>query len=288
MISSSPLSPHPFSRKAIEQQLERILNDPLFSESRILKRFLGFIVNETLEGNSNRLKEYTIAVNVLDKPRDFKPQENGIVRIHAGRLRRALSHFYEDKGAKDDIQIYIPKGKYVPMISDRKNNQYINELNKYSSNHIRKTEFNDSIVVAVVPFLCLDNNPTLSSFSDGLCFRLTESMMPLQDISVVSYQALRSLSQKITDLKEIASKVGAHYLVAGSIQLLNNNIRVYVQIVEANSCMLLWSKLYERKLTSSNLFKMEDEISSLVSIELKELPQFVKQDNSRPLSLAAI
>jgi len=288
MISSPVLSPHPFSRKAIEQQLERILNDPLFSESRILKRFLGFIVNETLEGNSNRLKEYTIAVNVLDKPRDFKPQENGIVRIHAGRLRRALSHFYEDKGAQDEIQIYIPKGKYVPLISDRKNNQYSNEPNKYNSNHIRKTEFNDSIVVAVMPFLCLDNNPASISFSDGLCFRLTESIMPLQDISVVSYQAIRSLSEKITDPKEMASTVGAHYLIAGSTQFLNNTIRVYVQIIEANSSMLIWSKLYERKLSSSNLFKIEDEISNLVSLEIKELPQFIKQDNLRPVSLAAI
>jgi len=287
MISASTLSPHPFSRKAIEQQLDRILNDPLFAESKILKRFLGFIVNETLEGNSNRLKEYTIAVNVLDKPRDFKPQENGIVRIHAGRLRRALSHFYQETGAEDEIQISIPKGKYVPFISDRKDNYY-NLDRKQSESNNKKLVANDTMVVAVMPFLCLSNTPTMNSFADGLCFRLTEALMPLNEVSVISYQAMRSLAQKNIDFKEIASTVNANYIIAGSTEYLKNNIRVYIQIVDANTCMQQWSKLYERKLTPSNLFNIEDEISALVSEEFKELTHFFGQENIKPLGLAVI
>ena len=50
------------------------------------------------------LKEYTIAVNVLDKPTNFKPQDNSIVRIHAGRLRRALNHFYN---TNETPELYI-------------------------------------------------------------------------------------------------------------------------------------------------------------------------------------
>jgi TolB-like protein len=245
-------------------------------------------VNETLEGNSNRLKEYTIAVNVLDKPRDFKPQENGIVRIHAGRLRRALSHFYEEKGSQDEIQIYIPKGKYVPLISDRKNNYYNTDMRKTSYDSVKKSNQNESVVVAVMPFLCLDNNPILSSFSEGLCFRITEALMQMHGNSVISYQAMRSLCQKMTDFKQIGTAVGANYLIAGSAQYLKNNIRVYVQVIESASCMLVWSKLVERKLTSSNLFKIEDEISALVYSEFKEFPQFTRQDNLRPVGLAVI
>ena len=79
-----------FSVAAVEEQLERIFRDPHFTESAILKKFLSFIVQETIHGRSNCLKEYTIAINVLEKPSSFNPQENGIVRIHAGRLRRAL------------------------------------------------------------------------------------------------------------------------------------------------------------------------------------------------------
>jgi len=64
----------PFSVDAVEGQLENIFRDPHFSESAILKRFLSFIVQETILGRANCLKEYTIAVNVLDKPQNFNPQ----------------------------------------------------------------------------------------------------------------------------------------------------------------------------------------------------------------------
>ena len=71
----------------INQQIERIKADPQFAGSDILKRFLSFVVSETLGGRSHTIKEYTIAIKVLDKPVDFNPQHDAIVRIHAGRLR---------------------------------------------------------------------------------------------------------------------------------------------------------------------------------------------------------
>ena len=108
-----------FSVRAVEEELERIFRDPHFTESAILRKFLSFIVQETTLGRSNCLKEYTIAINVLEKPSDFNPQENGIVRIHAGRLRRALSEYYNDMGQNDQIVITIPKGKYVPFFANR-------------------------------------------------------------------------------------------------------------------------------------------------------------------------
>jgi hypothetical protein len=64
-----------FSVAAVEEELERIFRDPHFTESAILKKFLSFIVHETVQGRSNCLKEYTIAVNVLEKPLSFNPQE---------------------------------------------------------------------------------------------------------------------------------------------------------------------------------------------------------------------
>src|SRR6476646_6873563 len=110
-----------FSVSAVEEELERIFRDPHFTESAILKKFLSFIVQETVQGRSNCLKEYTIAINVLEKPLSFNPQENGIVRIHAGRLRRALTEYYSDMGRNDQIVITIPKGKYVPVFASRSN-----------------------------------------------------------------------------------------------------------------------------------------------------------------------
>ncbi|MEJ0082744.1 MAG: hypothetical protein WDM78_17730 [Puia sp.] len=74
-----------FSEDLIYAQLHKIFLCPVFAVSDILRRFLSYIIEETLGGRSNTIKEYTIAVNVLNKPISFKPQQDAIVRIHAGR-----------------------------------------------------------------------------------------------------------------------------------------------------------------------------------------------------------
>src|SRR6478735_6805199 len=118
MNKESPMSLEiQFSKELIYQQLQRIFSDPLFQNSDILRRFLSFIVDETLLGQAHTLKEYTIGVQVLNKPVNFKPQENGIVRIHAGRLRRALNHYYAGAGVLDPICISVPLGSYVPVFT---------------------------------------------------------------------------------------------------------------------------------------------------------------------------
>src|SRR6478609_7853048 len=118
---TSPVSGTKLSKEAIYQQLERIFLDPLFINSQVLRKFLSFIVEQTLEGNSQQLKEYTIALNVLDKPTNFKPQDNSIVRIHAGRLRRALNHFYNSKETPEHIFVSVPLGSYVPVFTINEN-----------------------------------------------------------------------------------------------------------------------------------------------------------------------
>jgi hypothetical protein len=107
-----------YSNDEIHQQLEKIFADPIFAVSDILKRFLAFIADETLEGRTNQIKEYTIGLNVLHKPFEFNPKQNAIVRIHAGRLRRALRQYYKNAGTMDPIHICIPTGCYVPQFSD--------------------------------------------------------------------------------------------------------------------------------------------------------------------------
>jgi hypothetical protein len=109
-----------FSKEEIHQQLQRIKSDRIFAFSDILQKFLLFIANETLEGRGNQLKEYTIGLNVLQKPFNFDPRHDAIVRIHACRLRRALHNYYKLSGTNDPIHISIPKGRYLPVFSDNR------------------------------------------------------------------------------------------------------------------------------------------------------------------------
>ena len=105
-----------FLAEEINDQIKRILNSPGFRNSPTLSRFLSFVVSEAKLGHQQQIKEYSIAVNVLNRPPDFKPQDDAVVRIHAGRLRRALSEYYLIEGIHDPIIIHIPKGGYIPRI----------------------------------------------------------------------------------------------------------------------------------------------------------------------------
>lgn len=111
--ANSPTGP----AEAIREALERILTSADFSASERNRRFLRYVVEETLSGRADRIKGYSIAVAVFDRDESFDPQVDPIVRIEAGRLRRSLNHYYLTDGQNDAIRITIPKGTYVPTFT---------------------------------------------------------------------------------------------------------------------------------------------------------------------------
>ena len=259
-----------FSVTAVEQQLENIFRAPYFAESPILKKFLSFIVEETIHDRSNCLKEYTIAIKVLDKPLNFNPQENGIVRIHAGRLRRALSRYYSEMGGNDQIVITIPKGKYVPLFVNRSN-----PMDAALIDHEIHDDFvaddDDSMTVAILPFIGTSKGTLANSFADGLCLQISSMAMKLKDVSVIAYPAIKNLVSGPADYRELGTLVGFNYVITGGVQLMKNKVRVNIQLIECTSYKQVWSQLFERTLTGDNVFEIEDEICRHAIDQLEEL-----------------
>ena len=72
---------------AVITQLDKILASAHFAQSRRLSRFLRLVVEETLGGKADRLKEYRIGVEVFDRGTDFDPRLDSIVRMQAAKLR---------------------------------------------------------------------------------------------------------------------------------------------------------------------------------------------------------
>ena len=249
-----------FPADKILQQLGKMLIDPLFSKSPILKRFLFFIVNEKLGGRSNCLKEYTIGLNILNKPKDFNPQENGIVRIHAGRLRHALAHYYNNQGAHDEIRISLPKGNYVPVFSENADyflraaldDQHREFYNSYASGN--------SVIASVFPFHYVEEKGFIKNFADGLGGQLSSSLKKVRNISVISYNAIRLVSEKVSGIKEIAAVFGAHYVFTGDIHCQKNTARITIEMYRADTSEQVWSQMFERKVTPENIFEVQDDI----------------------------
>ncbi|HEX5153405.1 MAG TPA: hypothetical protein VFW07_18275 [Parafilimonas sp.] len=257
-------SEHPeeinFSRDEIDEEIQKILKHPSFASSKILKRFLLFIIDQTLLGQANQLKEYTIAVSVLNKPKDFKPQINGVVRVHAGNLRRALNNYYINKGTSDFVRIFIPKGTYIPQFTygitettRRKNDDWVST----------KTQ----TIIGVAPFTHLDNS-FINCFADGLCTQLSSDLANIKNFSTIAYPVMRNLFERAN--WKLTSLTGIQHLIAGNIQLIQDQLRINVQLIETNTNIQVWNRVYERKINDTNMFKLQDEIVNLVIAQIQE------------------
>jgi hypothetical protein len=82
-----------------------------------MRRFLEFVVEETLAGRANQLCEYSIAISVFERDESFEPGLDPIVRNDARRLRQKLLEYYERSKHVEDNQVLIeiPKGSYIPV-----------------------------------------------------------------------------------------------------------------------------------------------------------------------------
>ncbi|KQS79364.1 hypothetical protein ASG25_12570 [Rhizobium sp. Leaf384] len=103
----------------IRSALADVLASTVFARSERLRAFLSYVVNKDLAGQSMQLKGYTIAVDVFRRPDAFNADSDPLVRVHAGKLRKLLTAFYETEGREAVWQIEIPKGGYAPVYVHR-------------------------------------------------------------------------------------------------------------------------------------------------------------------------
>jgi Tol biopolymer transport system component len=105
------------SDSAVRAQLDSILASAIFSRSPHLRRFLSFIVEQTLAGRGHRLKESVLAHELYGRGTDFDGGSDPVVRVDARRLRDKLREFYD--GRRDPVLISLPKGSYMPVFETR-------------------------------------------------------------------------------------------------------------------------------------------------------------------------
>lgn len=118
------------ARDEVMKSLDRVLTSDEFASSPNLRKFLSYIVEQTLNGKDADLKAYSIAIDAFNRSEDFDSQIDPVVRVQAGRLRKNLTEYYNGSGATDPIRIEIPRGSYKPIF----NKQYSNPNDKDASN----------------------------------------------------------------------------------------------------------------------------------------------------------
>lgn len=107
---------HPQTKQdsdAILRELEAVLASPHFCNSKRYPTLLQFIVENTLAGKLDLLKERTLGVEVFDRPPTYDTNTDTVVRYTAGEVRKRLLLYYSEHGSSSGIRISLPAGSYV-------------------------------------------------------------------------------------------------------------------------------------------------------------------------------
>src|SRR5579872_863798 len=99
---------------AVRDALQRVLASDEFRTSKRGQEFLQYIVEHTLNGRADHLKERTIGMELFGKPASYEPSDDATVRVKAREVRKRLSVYYATQGKNDPLRITLYAGTYVP------------------------------------------------------------------------------------------------------------------------------------------------------------------------------
>jgi TolB-like protein len=247
----------------IRASLAAMLASPLFAGSPRQQRFLEYLVTNTLAGEADRLKGYTIALEVFDRKDDFDPSLDAIVRVEATRLRNKLREYYDTLGKDEAIRIDFPKGGYALEVSL----QAAPALERRTANALPNIPrmIEDRPSLAVLPFANIGVDNIKEYFADGVVDSLISMFSRLSGLFVISRQSSFSYKNTTKTSKEIATELGVRYLLEGSVQHVGNQVRVAAQLVDTQHGGHIWSDRFDREL--KDVFALQDELTqSIVSV----------------------
>lgn len=102
-------------KRAIREELSRILASEFFRSTRRCRQFLRFVVEKALEGEAHSLKERTIAVELFQKHHEADLERDSSVRVCARETRKRLADYYRTTEITGPFRIELPVGGYVPV-----------------------------------------------------------------------------------------------------------------------------------------------------------------------------
>jgi TolB-like protein len=210
----------------IRTSINAMLASPLFAGSPRQQRFLDYLVTNTLAGNADRLKGYTIAVEVFDRTSDFDPSLDAIVRVEATRLRNKLREYYDTLGKNDSVRISFPKGSYAVEFNLKKW-EATGATASFMSGIPPMIEDRPSL--AVLPFANIGVDNANEYFADGIVDSLISMFSRLSGLFVISRQSSFSYKNTSKTSEEIATELGIRYLLERSVPHSGNLLPVTAQ-----------------------------------------------------------
>ncbi len=294
------------SGEAVLQELQKILTSQAFRSVGRQRDFLRYAVEQTLAGHGDLLKEYSLGIEVFQKPDSFDPRIDPIVRIQAGKLRSRMAKYYEHEGKQDPVRIEFQRGSYTPIFNlalpetvappekappaepievvpnpapawRKRTVAYLLSLLCAGGGIFGLAWFRphgsaplSPPSIAVLPFTNLDHFQEDEYFSDGLTEELIDSLGRVPGLQVVARTSAFQFKGKATDIREIGRKLNVRNVLEGSLQRYDGGVRIHAQLADAVTGYRVWSASYDRDLKDGLAIQREisQAIVSALGVEL--------------------
>lgn len=266
--------------------LEKILSSTEFSNAPRSSLLLRYLVEQTLKGNQDHLKGYTIGVDVFDRPDTFDPSSDPIVRVQMRRLRGQLDGYYRAEGATDPIRIVIPLGTCMPSFQEngpRERSGHA-KASRFPAAFLAGAPFSVAAIATLVLMVLLVvswnfaantvSQPSAGPLEMGrswpkvlvTAFETAEAEPELVAVrdelfehvvsDLVKFSTLRVSARKQAPTRHPAQNTraerSAQYLVTGRINRLDNKLHVHVSFERAVTKEVIWATSYAYEISRSS------------------------------------
>lgn len=240
---------------SVQEELERILNSDTFRASERLSCFLRVVVERTLQGSTDQLKEYFIGVEVMHRKPSFDPRMDPIVRVEAGRLRSRLRQYYETEGASAPLRIELPKGGYVPTFEPRDREERGEQTTAASDTRALASS------IAVLPFADHSREKDQAYFCEGMTEEVINALTRVPALRVIAWPSAHQFKSQGAEPHNLAElNIGS--VLEGSIRKADDRLRITAHLISASDNRYLWAETYDRKF--EDVFAIQEEIASAI------------------------
>ena len=219
----------------IKQQLERLRNSETFAGSERLMAFLTYLVEETLAGRGDGLREAVIGNAVYRRDPPYDPRIDSTVRVEARRLRNKLADYFAGEGRRDAVHINIPTGSYGPQFS--KGNSASHDAVRGDNAQTFKT--GAGATLAVIPFRALALDPAVKVFADGLTDELIYFFGLEPGIRVPSRSMVFPYAEGRQQPAAIAAEIGVDAVLQGTVREEDARLKVTIELSDRNGFVVL-------------------------------------------------
>jgi TolB-like protein/Tfp pilus assembly protein PilF len=121
--------------------------------------------------------------------------------------------------------------------------------------------------IAVLPFDNLSEDKSNAYFAEGVQDEILTRLAKVSDLKVIARSSTQKFQSAPENLPDVAHQLGAAHILEGSVQKVNDQVRVNVQLINALTNAHMWAEIYDRKLT--DIFAVESDIAKLIADTLQ-------------------